>query len=366
MSETFLCDCCHEHHPMEQRTEFHGQELCPTCLSAHTLVCHECGRRIRPEDNEGSGDAPLCGSCYDRHYTRCHRCGVLLREDRACYIGDEDDEEPYCGDCYHLICQREIHDYYYKPTPIFYGDHSRYYGVELEIDGAGESESNAGKLLDIANANLDLLYCKHDGSLDEGIELVSHPMTLEFHQTRMPWQDVLQKAAHMGYTSHQAQTCGLHIHVSRNALGADESEQDAAIARILWFFEKNWEELLKFSRRTQRQLERWAARYGLKAPRDILSQAKDSRTGRYVCVNLQNQDTVEFRIFRGTLKYNTLMAALELVDRIIDCALYLSDEEMQQMSWTTFVSGCQAPELIRYLKERRLYVNEPVESAEEV
>ena len=29
------------------------------------------------------------------------------------------------------------------------------------------------------------------------------------------------------------------------------------------------------------------------------------------------------------------------------------------------VSGCQQPELVQYLKERRLYVNEPVESEEE-
>ena len=27
--------------------------------------------------------------------------------------------------------------------------------------------------------------------------------------------------------------------------------------------------------------------------------------GRYTCVNLQNSDTVEFRVFRGTLKTNT-------------------------------------------------------------
>ncbi|MEQ2617621.1 hypothetical protein AAAT94_10640 [Intestinimonas aquisgranensis] len=42
--------------------------------------------------------------------------------------------------------------------------------------------------------------------------------------------------------------------------------------------------------------------------------------GRYICVNLQNSDTVEFRMFRGTLKTNTLLAALELVDRICDVA----------------------------------------------
>ena len=47
-------------------------------------------------------------------------------------------------------------------------------------------------------------------------------------------------------------------------------------------------------------------------------------------------------------------------------ALFMSDEELKAMSWTTFVSGCTPPELVQYLKERRLYVNEPVESEAEV
>ena len=128
---------------------------------------------------------------------------------------------------------------------------------------------------------------------------------------------------------------------------------------MLYFFEKHWEELLKFSRRTQRQLDRWAARYGYRdCPRDILDRAKSGHAGRYTCVNLQNTATVEFRIFRGTLKRNTLLASLELVDKICHLALYLSDEEMQGLAWTTFVSSLReqdCPELVQYLKERRLY-----------
>ena len=83
-------------------------------------------------------------------------------------------------------------------------------------------------------------------------------------------------------------------------------------------------------------------------------------------MNLTNTDTIEFRIFRGTLKYNTLIATLQLLDRICDVAICLTDDQIKAMSWTTFVSGCTQPELVQYLKERRLYVNEPVESEEEV
>ena len=66
-------------------------------------------------------------------------------------------------------------------------------------------------------------------------------------------------------------------------------------------------------------------------------------------------------MFRGTLKHNTLIAALQLVDEICSAAFSMSDEEMQKLSWSEFVEGLYEPELIQYLKERRLYVNEPVE-----
>ena len=99
---------------------------------------------------------------------------------------------------------------------------------------------------------------------------------------------------------------------------------------------------------------------------DILDFAKKGyHGGRYTCVNLQNLDTVEFRMFRGTLRPNTIFATLQMLDRICDAAILLSDEEMKAMAWTTFVSGITGdryPELVQYLKERRLYVNEPVES----
>ncbi len=367
--ETFVCSICGGSHPVCDHTIWEDQELCPSCVETETVLCAECGDRIWRDDNAGSRDTPLCQTCYERHYTNCTRCGALLHEDDACYSGDDpDNEEPLCCICHQrLERSRVIQGYYYKPEPIFYGEDSRYFGVELEIDGGGEDHSNARELVRLANRSNELIYCKHDGSLDDGFEIVTHPMSLEFHQKAMPWAEIMKEAVSMGYTSHQAGTCGLHIHVNRNAFGSTEALQDACIARILYFFEKNWEELLKFSRRTQHQLDRWAARYGYKdQPREILDHAKKGGSGRYSCVNLQNDDTIEFRIFRGTLKYNTLIATLQLVDRVCQVALNLSDIQLKELSWTTFVSGCQAPELVQYLKERRLYVNDPVQGEGEI
>lgn len=243
-------------------------------------------------------------------------------------------------------------------------------GVELEIDEGGECDHNARSILETANGSgAEYFYCKHDGSLNDGFELVTHPMTLAYHQSEVPWAELLRKAAELGYKSHQAGTCWLAYPCKPAAhLEKQRASRTPALPRILYFVEKHWEELLKFSRRTPRQLEQWAARYGYKEqPREILNHAKKGyHGGRYTCVNLQNYSTIEFRMFRGTLKYNTVMATLQLVDRICDVALFLSDEEVKALSWTTFVAGCTAPELVQYLKERRLYVNEAVESEVEL
>ena len=366
---TFICGQCGEEHPLEQCCMVGEEELCERCAQEETLLCIRCGTRIWREGNAGDTDTPLCQQCYDRFYTSCECCGRLIRNDDVCYE-DDDEDYPLCSSCLtRRASGRIIQDYCYKPDPIFYGAGQRFFGVELKIDGAGESAEKAKRFLELANGDgFERLYCKHDGSLDDGLELVTHPMTLFCHRQEMPWRELLAAAARMGYLCHKANTCGLHIHVNRSAFGETEDKQEAAVARVLYFFEKHWEELLKFSRRTQRQLERWAARYGYKEqPRDILEHAKKGYYGgRYACVNLTNRDTIEFRMFRGTLKYNTLMAALQLVDRVCDAALFLSDQEMKELSWTTFAAGCTEPELVQYLKERRLYVNEPVESEVEL
>lgn len=243
-------------------------------------------------------------------------------------------------------------------------------GVELEIDKAGEYDSNAKKLINIANQNGDRIYCKHDGSIDDGFEIVSHPMSLEYHINEMNWENILNEAVDMDYRSHNTATCGLHIHINRSAFGKTKEEQEEVIGRIVFFVEKHWNELVKFSRRTPQNLNHWAARYATisDTTRETYKKAKDKCLGRYVAVNLSNYNTIEFRMFRGTLLYSTFIATLQLVYDICRFAILLSDEELEGLSWSDFV--CRIPankkELIDYLKSKRLYVNELPEETEEV
>jgi hypothetical protein len=114
----------------------------------------------------------------------------------------------YCDDCYNNRLHEFIKSYDYKPIPIFYGSGQPHYGVELEIDCGGEYDGSAEDLNEIANKSNEHLYFKHDGSLDDGFEIVSHPATLEYHLNGIPWKEVMERARKLKYLSHSAATCG--------------------------------------------------------------------------------------------------------------------------------------------------------------
>ncbi len=366
MKENLTCSICGAILSEETFKEFDGKVMCENCFYEKTTVCDNCGDRIWRDDNEGDRVYTLCSHCREYNYTTCEDCGRLIHNDDAFYEDGED--YPYCRECFEKLNDSAIKNYSYKPEPIFYGSGNLFYGVELEIDKGGEINSNAQALLDIANKNGEKIYCKHDGSINDGFEIVSHPMDLDYHQNKMSWKEVFDKAIDMGYYSHQTQTCGLHIHCSRSAFGEDYEQQEQAIGRVVFFVERHWNELVKLSRRTIDNLNHWAAKYATisDTTEETYKKAKDKRMGRYVAVNLENYNTIEFRLFRGTLRYKTFIATLQLVDEICYWAINLSDKAMEELSWSDFVSRIlpKKAELIEYLKSKRLYVNETITESE--
>ena len=367
MNEPKICSICGAALSEDEAYYHDGQILCEDCFEGHTALCDHCSRRIWRDDAEGDDNTILCVRCYENHYTACEECGRLIHNEDAIY--DDDSCYYYCDECYRKLHQKAIKSYNYKPEPMFHGSGLLFMGVELEIDRGGENHANARELLDLANGTREHIYCKHDGSLQEGFEIVSHPMTLDYHKNVMNWPEVFAKALEMDYASHNTSTCGLHVHCNRTAFGTEEDEQEASIGRVVFFIEKNWNELTKFSRRKLASLERWAARYATisNTAKETYEKAKSKYAGRYVAVNLTNEDTIEFRLFRGTLRYATFLATLQLVEEICICAMLLTDEQMEHLSWSEFVRGIDAeskPELIDYLKSKNLYVNDAVETNE--
>lgn len=332
-------------------TAIDDELLCNDCCDELTDVCEDCGDRIWTDEAVSDGNTTLCSNCFDNYYRRCECCNRVIHDDNVWWRNDY----PYCQSCYEEHFHDEIEEYSYKPDPVFHGEGRLYLGVELEVDCGGKDDDNALRLKDIANVSAENIYIKSDGSIDDGFEIVSHPMTLDYHMNTIDWESLMHEAIRMGYRSHKTSTCGLHVHVNRNAFGANQEEQEAVIEKVLYFVEKNWNELFRFSRRTEYNMNRWSARHGYeKTGKEIMKKAKGD-CNRYVAVNLRNYNTIEFRMFRGTLKYNTFIAILQMVNRICETAMQLTEQELDKLSWSEFVAGINNKELVRYLKERRLY-----------
>lgn len=139
-----VCSCCGATIETDDYYTFDGNILCDECYHSETVTCEHCGDRIWADDNAGSDSMPLCNSCYDDYYTTCECCGRIIHRDYASYI------TPTA-----TVATRNvrtvlfIHEYNYKPEPIFYGESKRYFGVELEIDEGGKNSDNADTILGI-------------------------------------------------------------------------------------------------------------------------------------------------------------------------------------------------------------------------
>ena len=369
--EFTICEECGSLVRKDELEEVDGHMLCETCRDDDSVcfICQDCEELHMRRYNDyillGDGSM-ICESCAQSgDYVRCENCEEWFRVDDMEY--DEEDDDYYCPDCMDSRKRRSIKSYGYKPDPIFKaGTHDKFYtdesikellfGVELEIDKGNDP---GGCATDIINATEDV-YCKHDGSLRDGVEIVTHPCTLEYHMKSLGWEKISKIAESYGFKSQNADTCGLHVHVGRNQMGKDYDEQDETAAKIVLLADRHWDSIFEFSRRKSYYAERWASRPNINYDSVRYGESlKDAalntvHAGRYQTINLENENTVEFRIFNGTLKVSTIYATLQLVSNLVTYAKEHSYDEVMKSSWKDITGVKKYKELEEYLENREL------------
>ena len=212
----------------------------------------------------------------------------------------------------------------------------------------------------------DYCHCEHDGSLNCGFEIVTEPMTLAAHRAAN-WGELFSRLEHeYDAKSHDTQTCGLHVHVSRAGLGNEDRDRELCIAKILALVEKFEQELACFARRDFRSCQ-WCRPTGFgyvqgDSTRNLLRKEHEiqDRQGycchdsdRYRAVNLQNKNTIEFRIFKGTLNPNTYYATLALVDGLCRWCKQHCSNELTGLSWTGLLEWINDDTLTTYWHGRQ-------------
>jgi len=342
--EIKTCSFCNTEYHESNITEGHNNYACHNCIEELDLIiCSECENIVERDNTEIWQNEPVCCSCQN----------------------DIKNNLTF------------IHDYKYTPETLNFHSMTNevtntYYGIELEIDRTEEQErdcyeskeDHALEIHDQANGT-DLteyekyLYIKKDGSIKRGMELVSHPCTYSYHMKNMGWQYILDECDTKGYSSHDLGTCGMHIHISKLAFGKSEHEQDLNIAKLLLFFETNWDNIKKFSRRKNSQIVEYCNRYNNlsteEEPAEICKKAKAE--GRYFAVNLKNDDTVEIRIFRGTLKIETFKASLQFTHLLTELIPTISLQDTLKLTWNNLVEIASEKgytEFIEYSKIRKI------------
>ena len=363
------------------------------CEQCNRLFIHNASVEGGPEviiatSHNGRRSGYICNGCAV-DYRPCRVCGALTHMSQGT---TNSDGVITCNNCIENRRTRrnapehstsvELHGYCYKPNPIFYHSENetfesikyKLYGVEIEVDTNERLDEDylcdeiVVPVSKVVPKFVDKMYVKTDGSLScRGLEFVSMPMSVKYHKENCGWEKAMKKLVSLGYRGHNIDGCGLHVHINKAAFLSDEgmkqlynsqfkhgedgavscehnygnshfsnkhiAELDENITKFVFLFEHFWDIMLKFSRRKASRLS-YCERYG--TPRELdMKNMKDrvSNDGsRYRSVNVTTSHTVEVRLFRSTLNFNTFIASVQLCDAMVDLARSKTMSEIAEMT----------------------------------
>jgi hypothetical protein len=328
-----------------------GDPVCESCL----VVCESCDYVMSVDDEYNNVDDRLwCQPCTRNNAHWCDLCEVYFTgytygtDDSDSTMCERcfEDNTSYCEDCdntYLNGCDydhdgnddgRTIHDYSYRPDPIFRKSDDEqtrlYFGIEIETEVRGGDYSNRRSAAEYAQQQLemyDLAYLKSDGSLECGFEIVTHPLSHSYFMKdgdRL-WNTIDKLKSEYGMMAWGTKTCGLHVHISRAGFNSG-SHQHRFLQLV--YNNKDFYEVL-----AGRSSSHWAKFDDIFDPNTGQKSFKNKfdRHGsdRYSAVNTNNRNTLEMRIFRGSLNPRFIKSAIDLAHASVEYTRVMSVREVR-------------------------------------
>lgn len=364
-NENVMCSVCKNTIQNDDYQIIEDKPYCRDCYENEFCTCENCGAIIRCEDSSVIDDEYYCEDCYYNNFCECYNCGTTIRYDNA-YVGYVGDDEYYCEDCYNRYYDDEniINGYHNRDLEFEYrqvnsDDLNWYLGFELEVEKSRDSKLDNQQMARYIRQNypeLGLVF-ETDGSLSDGFEIISQPMTINYiYKHSEDFKGILKALQDNGFKSHDTSTCGLHIHVSRTILG-DEPNATKNLNKLILFTETFKDEIKRFSRRDNYGYCKFTSdTRGLKNKNyykssEILKRLNDMGS-RYQVVNTTNNNTIEIRVFRGTLKYETFMATLEFVYNMFKC---ITETPTRKINFNKVIKYTDTLYLQDYCAEKEIY-----------
>lgn len=302
---------------------------------SNAVACEECGNVLLSESQLKISEGKyVCPSCYSELYTSCSCCEAIEKNTE---IEKTRDGYFLCKQCRKREFILPYHRYY--PLINFFGKKklNPYLGVELEVAEGGERNNEAKKVVNIMNKSGCFAYCSHDSSIDHGFEIITQPATLEYHNSiKHIYKNLFETLLEDGYVSHDNSSCGLHVHFNRDFY---QDNEEVYISHLLYLIDKFWDKVVIISRRNERKMS-YTKKINIPIGKYI---EKTNKSGchdyHYYAINLINEKTIEFRMFRGTLNLNTFLATLQFVNNCIMCAKEKTAQEIQNMAFEELITG---------------------------
>jgi hypothetical protein len=356
------------------------ESICENCSDNDYFTCEECNETFRNDDYAESG---MCQHCYDNRDSDDDDDDVILDDD---FLEDTSNRPINSLNLYN-----RVNDYHTKPHPEFMSGHACrkskpkhthiditsavvtinkkskktkeyivetlalpkskevYLGLELEFD-YGEDHDEANMYIDAVKVSpfYKKLYFKRDGSLNHGVEMVSHPFTYASFDFKS-FTALMNDFSDLGARTDVDYSCGLHIHMSKSSF------TDSNIGLLHLFSAICKYELYLISNRTMRNFSNWTACPTLKPEtiaKKYLDILKSSSSHSAIVKRLDSNELYTWVTYSDSRR-----RAFNETNKTIECRMFNATLDVSRikayLEWCSilpkFLSSINVPYLIRHM-----------------
>lgn len=306
-----------------------NMEFCPVCGKPFNGIRHnfeldnskdlKALSKLNPLIITEVGDRfSICNDCHSKLFYYCDRCSERVHKHELC-----------------KCIQNKVLSYGNKTTvfPIYNGI-VKYpklrLGLEIETLFHGKMDREEALTEFTKVIGPSLCKFKYDNSLGpNGIEFVTMPMYFEhFKEMSKKWDKAFKVYGRLGGHSFNDYRTGCHIHISRNAFVGYKHLYNFYIG-----ITKNPRFTFRIAKRAENRFCATPAyRMGCRfngIENYAYTAIRSEYGSRYQMINLENKDTIEVRVYKGNIKWSSVMGYIEHVYSMFEYSLLITNQKKE-------------------------------------